>query len=508
MTFEQPTKADLDRVLSLLMHEARDKLLDQHSRITSDAVKAGSLQGNRVIITAAKAADTIHLEAMNEARSVLFDFIQRMQLDPAKVTSWARPHLENLGNSLLGCLPSNDFPLDHQRIRAQYQAVFQQRLNGTLRDVEIGFVKGAGFTRAERRESKDEWISASEAVQVPPALANQPSSPTPPVGVVKRRSAVVLTALHVETRTVLRHLTNVREQTVRGGTVFHYGRFDEWDVAVAECGEGNVRAAATIERAIAHFHPEVALFVGVAGGVKDVAIGDALVCSKVYGYERGKDTGDGFKPRPAVNLSAYALEQRARAVKLKNSWQLRLSPELKHSNPQIYIGAIAAGEKVVASSVGKIAEFLRETYGDTLGVEMEGQGFLAGVHINAPVRGCVIRGISDLLDGKMDADKSGSQGRAADVASAVAFEMLATLDPDEANANREVAAFAVTGSHQAQGSDEGAAETNLDRNARTFSDLCKQLKPLFQENGRLFRDFGPNSGRQLPHEPPRIVRLT
>lgn len=96
---------------------------------------------------------------------------------------------------------------------------------------------------------------------------------------------------------------------------------------------------------------------------------------------------------------------------------------------QIHIGAIAAGEKVVASSASKIAEFLKENYGDTLGVEMEGQGFLAGVHINAPVQGCVVRGISDLLDGKADADKAGSQQQAADVASAVAFEMLATLQP-------------------------------------------------------------------------------
>ena len=257
------------------------------------------------------------------------------------------------------------------------------------------------------------------AVPAKGALASAPKG---------RRSGIILTALHVETRAVLRHLSDVREETVRG-TVFHVGRFDEWVVAVAECGEGNVHAAATAERGITHFHAEVALFVGVAGGVKDVSLGDALVSTKVYGYERGKDAGDGFKPRPVVNLPAYTLEQRARAIKLGEDWRMRLSLGLPHTNPQIHIGAIAAGEKVVASSAGKIAEFLKENYGDTLGVEMEGQGFLAGVHINAPVQGCVVRGISDLLDGKADADKAGSQERAADVASAVAFEMLATLQP-------------------------------------------------------------------------------
>jgi hypothetical protein len=59
---------------------------------------------------------------------------------------------------------------------------------------------------------------------------------------------------------------------------------------------------------------------------------------------------------------------------------------------------------------------------------MEGRGFLEGVHLNADVRGGVIRGISDLLDGKAQADKAGSQQRAADAASAAAFEILTGLD--------------------------------------------------------------------------------
>ena len=514
--FEQPIKGDLDRALSLLMHESRHKLIDQCNEIKSQAIEAGALQSNRVIINAAKAADTLHQDAMKQATPILLDFIDRMKREPAEITGWARPHLENLGNSLLGCIPPNGFPADHQRIRQQYDTVFQQRLKGVLRDVEIGFVKGAGFVGAKKLERKEEWISAAEAVQllmpimkpyvaqktictrahsgliraraerfvvdgraadrqevpenfwwadgeaaliqnwstgdfetwinhrvhlrafgvsflridvekmVPAAPAEEPLAGSS----IERRQAIILTALDVETRAVLRHLSDVHEETNRG-TVFHVGRFREWDVAVAECGEGNVPAATTVDRGIGHFRPEVALFVGVAGGVKDVSIGDALISSKVYGYERGKDTAEGFKQRPVVNLPDYTLEQRARAIRLKEHWRARLDPGLLHRTPKIYIGAIAAGEKVVASSAGKIAEFIRDNYGDTLGIEMEGQGFLAGVHINSPVQGCIVRGISDLLEGKADADKAGSQKQAADVASAVAFEMLATLHPEE-----------------------------------------------------------------------------
>jgi hypothetical protein len=65
---------------------------------------------------------------------------------------------------------------------------------------------------------------------------------------------------------------------------------------------------------------------------------------------------------------------------------------------------------------------------------MEGRGFLEGVHINHPVLGGVVRGISDLLSGKASADKSGSQKRGADSACAVAFELLSVLGGGAATA--------------------------------------------------------------------------
>jgi hypothetical protein len=44
--------------------------------------------------------------------------------------------------------------------------VFKHRLDDVLRDVEIGFVNGAGFERVEQLESKEEWIKAAEAVRL------------------------------------------------------------------------------------------------------------------------------------------------------------------------------------------------------------------------------------------------------------------------------------------------------------------------------------------------------
>src|SRR5262249_29658521 len=85
------------------------------------------------------------------------------------------------------------------------------------------------------------------------------------------------------------------------------------------------------------------------------------------------------------------------------------------------------GEKVLASTQSELFRLLKETYGDALAVEMEGYGFLRAVRKHHPVHGLVIRGISDLLDDKTEADASGAQQVAAQRAAAFAFQVLATF---------------------------------------------------------------------------------
>ncbi|MCY1083088.1 phosphorylase family protein [Archangium lansingense] len=240
------------------------------------------------------------------------------------------------------------------------------------------------------------------------------------------RRAVVLTALGLEYKAVRTYLGELREETHPAGTVYERGFFgvedETWEVLLVETGEGNTAAAVEAERALTWFEPQVILFVGVAGGVKDVKLGDVVVADKVYGYERGKDLEEGFLPRPDVHRATYALLQRARADARKDEWRRRLQAATG-GEPQVFIGPLAAGEKVVAGQKTVVAQFLTRQYSDSLAVEMEGIGFLAAAY-RQDVEALVVRGISDLLAGKAEADAAGSQPRAAAHAAAFAFEVL------------------------------------------------------------------------------------
>ncbi|MEG4326087.1 hypothetical protein QUA81_21515 [Microcoleus sp. F6_B4] len=255
--------------------------------------------------------------------------------------------------------------------------------------------------------------------------------------------AVILTSISVEYLAVRTHLADLGEEIHPQGTVYERGKFVAngkcWEVGIVEVGAGNAGAGIEAERAIAYFKPEILFFVGIAGGIKDVAICDVVAATKVYGYESGK-VGDQFLTRPEVGQSAYALVRRAKREAEKTDWLQRLSSS-PVPQPRVFVAPIAAGEKVIASKQSDIFQLLRISYNDAIAVEMEGFGFLSAAFAYPNIKAIVIRGISDLIEGKNDDSVESEQVRqekASLHASAFAFEILSKTLVTETGSNQQL----------------------------------------------------------------------
>lgn len=260
----------------------------------------------------------------------------------------------------------------------------------------------------------------------PDAANIQGSDATPPsVGKV-----IILTSHAQVWKEINSQLVDPREHAHRQGTIYQIGTFASekscWEVVLAEIDRGNSNSAFETERAIREFEPVAVFFVGLASGIKNVAVGDVVISNKIYGYESGKVNGESFELRPEVGNSSYSLQQRAQADARAGLWTGRLQNLSDLRFPKAIVAPIAAGEKDLEGEDNDLIDFLRAHYEDARAIELDGKGFLAAARANNSVNAIVIRGISNLLE---DRGSSSDELKSSSSAVAFLFEMLANLKP-------------------------------------------------------------------------------
>ena len=245
---------------------------------------------------------------------------------------------------------------------------------------------------------------------------------------------VIATAITVERQAVLAHLGNIycdyaEKESYRRG-IFLTEKI-LFDVLVLQTGRGNISAALKTFRAVQHFRPTLLFFVGIAGGIKDVNIGDLVISEKVYGYEYGKVGINSFQTRPEISSpSGFFLRQVAQVEAEEQSWLERIKGKTLNAVPNVLLAPIASGESVIASTKSPLYERIRNSYSDAVSVDMESFGFCQASRCCPEIDSLVVRGISDLIDDKGCESEDYAQRLAASHASAFAFHLLAKVDVD------------------------------------------------------------------------------
>ncbi|EJP18328.1 phosphorylase family protein [Leptospira interrogans str. FPW2026] len=239
----------------------------------------------------------------------------------------------------------------------------------------------------------------------------------------------------LEQEAVVSRLSEVKiDEHPISGTKYKVGILDsqgrKLKIAVGRSNQTNVNAGIETERMIQLFNPSHIFFVGIAGGLKDVSIGDIVIGSEVVGYERGKVEIE-FLPRIKFSSSSYDLEMRAVDFSSSPEWEKRskqIVNTMFKNKISVFSGTIVSGEKVLASTKSDLYNFIKVNFSHALAIEMEGLGFLEACRHYSLIKSLIIRGISDLLDGKGKSDNEGSQYYAANNAAEFFVSFIDNLE--------------------------------------------------------------------------------
>lgn len=228
----------------------------------------------------------------------------------------------------------------------------------------------------------------------------------------------VLTALPIETKSMLEQLASSRPTRI-GDSVGHVGLLRDSaqpaEITIVEVGPGNIETAMEAGRVRGEGTAEILMFVGIAGALKDLALGDVVAANEVVWLHRAKIEAGRELRRQQLQPCTRELVQEARYTAQAGAWVSRTSEG--SSSPKAFVGQILSGEELVKDRDYKKA--LQADFSDALAVENEGYAL---ANAGGPgLKVIVIRGASDHADeGKSDKD----QALAARHAAAFAAELI------------------------------------------------------------------------------------
>lgn len=253
----------------------------------------------------------------------------------------------------------------------------------------------------------------------------------------------IVTALTKETKAIVGRLEQHGIQkfededirTYHCGTVPIDGTDRSYQVVVVLLPNvGTIAAATALTDTIARWKPRFVLMVGIAGGIPqdDLDLGDVVVADQIVGYEYGKVTDKGIKPRDRVYPASALLLDR-----IRNFWDERWIQEINVPRPEnatrafskFFIGPVASGNKVIAST--EFRQQLTQHWPRLIGLEMEGEGVFAAAFDRPQIPPTlVVRGICDMADERKSDDWQEYAAHAA-AAFTVSFLKSGPVDPQQ-----------------------------------------------------------------------------
>jgi adenosylhomocysteine nucleosidase len=196
-----------------------------------------------------------------------------------------------------------------------------------------------------------------------------------------------------------------KHEVKKGMRTYYLGTINGVEVVVVFSRWGKVASATTVTHLIVEFGITQLYFTGVAGAInQELNIGDIIIASSLVQHDLdarpimkqfeipllGKT--ELYSPKEMLDKSFFEIKKLEKTRQLLQLLSVEQQKMFSISNPKIFLGKIASGDKFFANSEDK--ENLLKVLPDVLCVEMEGAA-VAQVCFEYDIPFVVIRTISD-----------------------------------------------------------------------------------------------------------------
>lgn len=230
---------------------------------------------------------------------------------------------------------------------------------------------------------------------------------------MSKKNIGIITILNEEATAVIKVLNLQEENFTMGERLYYSGHLQGDDfihsvVMTQQVSQGEVSVVSAYNDMVRKYNPSLIFLVGIAGGItQNVDYCSVVLGRQIISYDLMKDKPDGIQRRGDVNkVNSQLIPLFQRLLNRITSNPISAAVSSKAENIHICESNIASGSAVIANELSDIREWIHNYNDKTDAVEMEAHGlstaFYEGTLSNKhPQYGvCVIRGISDMADGK------------------------------------------------------------------------------------------------------------
>jgi nucleoside phosphorylase len=267
---------------------------------------------------------------------------------------------------------------------------------------------GTGAIEQNTNTKTNGLYATSTQVLEPDSMKSVTSQVTAVTSAEPMIDFVIITAIKTERLAILNAfgIDEKKNRKRKGSRTYWHKRLslqngNFYEIIVAQSLDmANVNAAILTNDTLHHWRPATILMVGIAAAAKPESkqhLGNLVIGREVYYYETSKVTVNGRLPEPKYVPVDATLLDRVQALPGSDFPILAARPDGTDKRPEIEVGVIASGDKVIADAAERDA--IAGANRKILAIEMEGYGVIEAARQSfEQVRCLVIRALCDYAD--------------------------------------------------------------------------------------------------------------